>query len=91
MYTLNNVATRSATLGSALALAMTVTPALAGDVSPVTVPASSQGGDFCSWISSKPGTLYKSSDNQYIQEVGVFGRFQYQEAWVDVGKILNRH
>lgn len=81
----NNVAKRSGLIGSALALAMTATPAIAGEapIAPVATNNVSQTADFCSWLSSKPGTLYKSSTNPYIQEVGIFGRFHYQEQWVD--------
>ena len=42
----------------------------------------SNSGDWCDWLTSKPGTLYKG-DNPYIQEVGVFGRFQWQAAYID--------
>ncbi|MGB1129052.1 MAG: porin, partial [Haloferula sp.] len=56
----------------------------AGDL-PSTVieePAESNPGNFCDWLSSKPGTLYKNSDNPWFQEFQVFGRFQWQAAYL---------
>lgn len=45
--------------------------------------APGKNGDWCSWLEDKPGTLYKNKKNPYIQEIGVFGRFQWQYAYVD--------
>lgn len=57
--------------------------ALAGDIVPAaSAPEPSKGGDWCEWLSSKPGTLYKDSDNPFIQEFQVFGRFQWQAAYL---------
>lgn len=57
--------------------------AFAGDTPVVTPPAEpASGGDWCEWLSSKPGTLYKNSDNPFIQELVVFGRFQWQAAYL---------
>lgn len=39
-------------------------------------------GDWCEWLSNKPGTLYKNPDNPYIQEFQVFGRLQWQAAYL---------
>lgn len=58
--------------------------AQAGD-SKAVVPAAepeSSPGNWCEWLSNKPGTLYKNSDNPWIQEFGVFGRFQWQAAYL---------
>jgi hypothetical protein len=57
--------------------------AIAGEpqaITPVPEPASS--GDWCEWLSNKPGTVYKNSDNPYIQELVFFGRFQWQAAYL---------
>lgn len=37
----------------------------------------------CTWLQKKPGTLYKNDDNPYVQRLQVFGRFQWQYAYVD--------
>jgi len=76
-----NVAKRLATFGSALALATSAS--FAGEPAPVTVAPPANNGDFCDWLKNKPGTIYKNSDNPIIQEVGIFGRMQYQQAWID--------
>ncbi len=69
-------------LRAALPVAMTAS-ALAGDMLPVAQnPEPRNAGDWCEWLSNKPGTLYKNSDNPYIQEFGVFGRFQWQAAYL---------
>ncbi|MCH7227270.1 porin [Haloferula sp. A504] len=39
-------------------------------------------GDWCEWLSNKPGTLYKNPENPFIQEFGVFGRLQWQAAYI---------
>lgn len=39
--------------------------------------------DFCSWLSSKPGTVYKDSTNPWISEVQFFGRFHMNFAHID--------
>lgn len=56
--------------------------AFAGVEEIATAPVEpSNQGDWCEWLSSKPGTLYKG-DNAFIQEFGVFGRFQWQAAYL---------
>lgn len=45
--------------------------------------SNSDGQDLCSVLKSKP-KLYKNSDNQFIQEVGIEGRLQWQTAYIDV-------
>ena len=39
--------------------------------------------NFCSWLSSKPGTVYKNAGNPWLSEVNFFGRFHYNAAYVD--------
>lgn len=39
--------------------------------------------DWCSWLQSKPGTLYKNADNPWFSLLQVGGRFQYQAAYLD--------
>ncbi|BDS06689.1 hypothetical protein NT6N_17290 [Oceaniferula spumae] len=79
-----NVAKRLATFGSTIALAISASSAIAGEVTVTPTPEpAANNGDFCSWLQSKPGTLYKNSENPIIQEVGIFGRMQYQQAWID--------
>ncbi|GAA5483552.1 porin [Haloferula sargassicola] len=58
------------------------TTALGGEIETVApAPAPANSGDWCEWLGNKPGTLYKS-DNPFIQEFGVFGRFQWQAAYM---------
>ena len=79
-----NIASRRITQVAALALALATTPTMAGSDAKTTIAAPpANNGDFCSWLQSKPGTLYKNKDNSIIQEVGIFGRVQYQQAWID--------
>lgn len=62
------------------ALLVTV-PAMAGDAAPaVTAP---NGGDWCTWLKGKPGTLHKDADHPWIQEFLIEGRYQYQVAYLD--------
>ena len=62
---------------------MLLSSAQAGE-SPILdpVPEPQGAGNWCEWLSSKPGTLYKNPDNPFIQEFGVFGRFQWQAAYL---------
>ena len=78
-----NVAKYHAVIGAAFALV--ISPVFAGEPTPLPAPVAppANNGDFCSWLQSKPGTIYKNSDNPIIQEVGIFGRMQYQQAWID--------
>jgi len=48
-----------------------------------TPSKSKNNGNWCSWLSDKPGMLYKNKDNPYIQELRVFGRFHWQYAYLD--------
>jgi len=47
---------------------------------PAPEPASS--GDWCEWLSSEPGTLYKNPENPFLQEFIIDGRFQWQAAYL---------
>ncbi len=40
-------------------------------------------GDWATWLQNKPGMLYKSKENPYIQEVLLEGRLQYQAAYIE--------
>ena len=40
-------------------------------------------GDWCQWLQSKPGTLYKNAENPFLQSFNIGGRFQYQAAYID--------
>jgi hypothetical protein len=39
--------------------------------------------DFCSWLSSKPGTIYKDATNPWISEININGRFHMNFAHID--------
>ncbi len=75
----------SLTIKSSLyALALTALPAMAGgDAKSAIAAPATNNGDFCSWLKNKPGTLYKNKSNPYIQEIGIFGRLQYQQSYID--------
>lgn len=49
---------------------------------PIEEPPANNG-DWCDWLSSKPGILYKNKENPFIQEFQIEGRLQYQAAYVD--------
>ena len=49
-------------------------------ITPAPEPVNS--GDWCDWLSNKPGTLYKNSENPFIQEFVIAGRFQWQAAYL---------
>lgn len=60
-----------------------ITIAAAGtEVSPAAVEATNSG-DWCSWLSNKPGVIYKNKENPYLQEIQLEGRFQYQAGYVE--------
>jgi hypothetical protein len=67
-------------LGLALCLQIS---ALAGPEAAPVEAAPSNPGDWCSWLQSKPGTLYKNADNPFLQGFQIGGRFQYQAAYLD--------
>ena len=62
--------------------------ATAGPKTPIAEVPASNSGDWCEWLQSKPGTLYKNKENPYIQKFQIEGRFQYQYGHVD-GNDLN--
>ncbi|NWK56415.1 hypothetical protein HW115_12395 [Verrucomicrobiaceae bacterium N1E253] len=39
--------------------------------------------NWCTWLQDDPGTLYKNKSNPYVQELKIYGRFQWQYAYVD--------
>lgn len=47
-------------------------------------------GDWCEWLQSKPGTLYKNKENPILQGFNVGGRFQYQAAYLDGSDVNGR-
>ena len=68
------------TLGLALGLHL---PVYAGTEPPAVQPAPSNPGDWCSWLQNKPGTLYKSKENPFLQEFQLEGRLHIQTAYLD--------
>lgn len=64
-----------ATAATAVVLGSSL-PAFAGP-SPIEAPAPSPCGDWCDTLKSM-GTVYKNSENPYVQELKFFGRYQYQ-------------
>jgi hypothetical protein len=52
-----------------------------GDASPPAEP--SHPGNWCEWLQSEPGILYKNSENPLLQSFRVGGRFQYQASYID--------
>lgn len=77
----NNKMNRKTNIITAIALSALPQFAIAETVSEITSPAPSNNGDWCSMLKSKP-TLYKNSENPFIQEIGVEGRLQYQAAHI---------
>lgn len=70
-------------LALGLALGIQV-PAFAGSATTDAATSEpSKQGDWCDWIQSKPGTLYKNSENPFLQYLRIGGRFQYQAAYID--------
>jgi hypothetical protein len=46
--------------------------------------------DWCEWLQSKPGTLYKNPENPILQSFNVGGRFQYQAAYLEGSDVNGR-
>lgn len=70
------------TLGASFAV--TTMGAHAGEPAPVlAAPPAENSGDWCDALQGL-GTLYKSSDNPWIQEVKLFGRFHYHYGYSDI-------
>jgi hypothetical protein len=76
---------QATTLKAAAVLCGLSSAALAGE--PMAQPASSEPTaapfDFCTWLSSKPGTIYKDSKNPWISEISFNGRFHMNFAHID--------
>ena len=53
-------------------------------------PAPAETGNWCDWLQSKPGTLYKNSENPFLQGFQIGGRFQYQAAYLDGSDVNGR-
>lgn len=69
-------------MGVALLAALSTCPILhAGEPVAVDAPPPDKPGDWCDWLSGKPGTVYKG-DNAFLQELSFFGRFQWQGAYI---------
>jgi hypothetical protein len=67
------------TLGLLAAMSL---PALGGPAG-APAPVEANPGDWCSWLQSKPGALYKNAENPWLQSFQIGGRFQWQAAYVD--------
>lgn len=74
--------TKQITLALGLAMGLHI-PAHAGQEAPPAAATSSNSGDWCTWLQSKPGTLYKNAENPFLQKFQIGGRFQYQAAYMD--------
>ena len=63
---------------AALAVLGASLPALAGDAKSIVAPPEPAASkDWCDYLKTI-GTIYKNSENPYIQEFKLFGRYQYQ-------------
>jgi hypothetical protein len=59
-------------------------PLVAGTaVQPPPAATAPSQGDWCQWLQSKPGTLYKNPENPILQGFQIGGRFQYQAAYLE--------
>lgn len=68
---------------TSIAGALVFEPARAGEPVVAPVSAASDSLDWCAWLQNKPGTLYKSKENPYLQSFQIEGRFQYQLGYLD--------
>lgn len=57
--------------------------ALAGPATETLPSPENSSGDWCEWLQSKPGLLYKNKENPYLQSFLIGGRFMYQAAYLD--------
>lgn len=78
--TMHNVNPLILAVGTALGIH---TVATAGPDAQAAAPAPANSGNWCEWLQSKPGTLYKNSENPILQGFQVGGRFQYQASYLD--------
>ncbi len=73
-------------LAALLICAAWTTPTRAGEpaheIQEPPPEAASEAWDWCEWLSNKPGTLYKNSENPFIQEFVLGARFQWQAAHI---------
>jgi phosphate-selective porin len=75
---------QATTLKTAALLCGLSSLALAGEpVAQAPAEPSAAPFDFCSWLSSKPGTIYKDSTNPWISEIQFNGRFHYNLGYID--------
>jgi hypothetical protein len=70
------------TLAFGLAMCLQI-PAKAGQEVAPAATEPSNSGDWCTWLQSKPGTLYKNAENPWLQSFNIGGRFQYQAAYLE--------
>lgn len=72
------------TLNIVASLALGLHSVVVAGTEPQTTEASpSNPGDWCEWLQNKPGTLYKNSENPYLQEFQIEGRLQFQMAHLE--------
>lgn len=69
------------TIAASLALGLHLS-AHAGTETPPPA-AAPESFNFCEWLENKPGTLYKSKENPWLQSFQLEGRFQYQLGYLD--------
>jgi hypothetical protein len=70
-------------IGFALGLQSPIAQAGQDTPAPAAAGESSNPGDWCEWLQSKPGTLYKNPENPILQGFQIGGRFHYQAAYLD--------
>lgn len=77
--------------GITLALALGLhAVAFAGTETPSTAAPATNPGNWCEWLQNKPGLLYKSSENPFLQSFQLGGRFQYQASYLDGEDVTGR-
>jgi hypothetical protein len=73
---------RNTTLAATLLIA-SPGAALAGPAAEPTPSPEKSSGDWCEWLQSKPGLLYKNQENPVLQSFQIGGRFMYQAAYLE--------
>lgn len=58
---------------------------------PAAAPSPASAGDWCSWLKNKPGMLYKSKENPFLQSFQIGGRFQWQASYIDGEDVNGRN
>lgn len=76
-------------LAIGLALGLQI-PLFAGPEAAPVEATPSNPGDWCTWLQNKPGTLYKSKENPYLQEFQLEGRLQFQLAHLEGDDVNNQ-